>query len=99
MSKDITEALRLAIMRVGSDTLDIAPSNVEARSLRAGGATALLCADIDTDTIRLLGRWKSDAMLRYLHAAAHPALNKYASAMFSGDHYLFRPGTLAPVHR
>ena len=46
---------------------------ISARSLRPGGATALLCAGIDPDRIQLLGRWKSDAMFRYLRiqAATH----------------------------
>ena len=42
---------------------------------------ALLMARVDTYTIRLVGRWKSDIMLRYLHTSAQGftctfALNK-----------------------
>jgi hypothetical protein len=98
LSKDITDALRNGIITVGSHTLDISPHEVEARSLRAGGATALLCADVDSDTIRLLGRWKSDAMIRYLHAAALPTMNRFASLMFSAGQYSFAAGTYAPAH-
>ena len=43
-------------------TLGFAPTNVNARSLRAGGAMALLCSRVDANTIRLVGRWHSDAM-------------------------------------
>ena len=38
--------------------------------MQAGGAMALLMARVDTDTIRLEGRWRSDVMLRYLHMRA-----------------------------
>ena len=34
-----------------------------ARSLRAGGATALLCAGVDPIITQLVGRWKSDGRL------------------------------------
>ena len=30
-----------------------------------GGSTALLCTGVDGDTIKLIGHWQSDAMLRY----------------------------------
>lgn len=98
-SRDITAAVRMvvALLLNEGDTLDLRPTDVDARSLRAGGATALLCAGIDADTIQLLGRWKSDAMLRYLHIAANPVVHTYASKMFAGGHYSFRPGLLVPV--
>ena len=59
---------------------------------------SLMCANIDPDKIQLLGRWKSDAMIRYLHLSAHPAVRTYASAMFAGGSYSFSPGTQVPQH-
>jgi len=97
-SANVTAALRAGIIIVGPDTLDIQPNEIDARSLRAGGATALLNAGIDHDTIQLLGRWHSDAMIRYLHLSAHPAVRSYASAMFAGGTFAFAPGTQVPVH-
>ena len=41
--------------------------DVSARSCRAGGAMALLCGRVDTSIIQLVGRWRSDVMLRCLH--------------------------------
>jgi hypothetical protein len=48
---------------------------------------ALLCAHVDTDIIRLVGRWHSNEMLRYLHIQAEPTmaawlLSPHASAWF-----------------
>jgi hypothetical protein len=62
-SPDIKDALRKGLRVVGPGTVDILPTELESRSLCAGGATALLYADIDFNTIGLLGRWKSDAMI------------------------------------
>ena len=95
-SNNITSAVRSALALVDPSTLDISPEDISARSLRAGGATALLCAGVDRDTIQLLGRWQSDAMLRYLHVSAHPVTNQLASAMFAGGSYTFAPGTYVP---
>jgi hypothetical protein len=64
-----------------------APSDISARALRAGGAMALLCAKVDPDIIRLLGRWQSDQMLRYLHLQAYPQMHTFASLMFSGGNF------------
>ena len=97
-AKSITEALRMGINLVGPDTLDIKPSEIDARSLRAGGATALFCAGVDQDTIQLLGRWKSDAMLRYLHVQAMPVMQQFAAKMFAGGSYSFQPGLFVPVY-
>jgi hypothetical protein len=64
-----------------------APSDISARALRAGGAMALLCAKVDPDVIRLLGRWQSDQMLRYLHLQAYPQMHTFARLMFSGGNF------------
>jgi hypothetical protein len=54
---DITAALRCSTAIIGP-TVGFLPSDISARSLRAAGAMALLCAHVDTDVIRLLGRWR-----------------------------------------
>ena len=83
-SKMVTMALRASLTELDplGTKYDIKPQDIEARSLRAGGATALLCAGVDTDLIQLMGRWKSDAMIRYLHISAHPHLGSFAKKMF-----------------
>ena len=98
-SSHLTTALKMTVRLLlhFGDPLDIGPEEVSARSLRAGGATALLCAGVDSDTIQLIGRWKSDAMIRYLHVSASPTMHHYANKMFAGGHYSFRPGTYVPI--
>jgi hypothetical protein len=43
--------------------MGLSPADISVRSLRSSGAMALLCANVDTDRICLLGRWQSNEML------------------------------------
>ena len=70
---------------------------MNARSLRAGGAMALLCGRVDADTIRLVGRWKSDAMFCYLHAQALPLVRHLAHTMLTHGAFSMLPGSDLPL--
>ena len=84
--------LKLSVAALGS-AIGFLPAKVSARSLRAAGAMALLCAHVDSDTIKLLGRWRSDEMLRYLTVQAQPVMRDFARRMLQGGHYtLLQPG-------
>jgi hypothetical protein len=52
---------------------------------------ALVCADVDPDRIQLLGRWKSDEMLRYLHIQVLPIVAPLASLMVQHGFFSFIP--------
>jgi hypothetical protein len=93
---DITTTLRVATLLLGP-ALGFLPSDISARSLRASGAMALLCANIDTDRIRLIGRWRSDEMLRYLHVQAAPLMRHLSSQMITGGHYALLPNHHVPL--
>jgi hypothetical protein len=95
-ANDITVTLRHSVTALGS-TLGFKASDVSARSLRAAGAMALLCAHVDTDTIRLLGRWRSDEMLRYLTVQAQPIMRDFASRMLQGGHYTLLLNAAIPL--
>ena len=62
------------LIREGAALLspDIDVSACTARCFRPSAASALLLIGVDSNLIRLLGRWQSDAMLRYLHVQAAP---------------------------
>ena len=96
-SKNVTTALRSALNLLPEGSTDLRPQDIEARSLRAGGATALLNAGVTRDTIQLLGRWKSDAMLRYLHVQNLPTMNRFASLMFNRGSYDIPQGFFTPA--
>ena len=91
----ITETLRHAVTYLGP-SLGFLATDVSARCLRAAGANALLCAKVDPDIIRLLGRWRSDEMLRYLHLQAAPLMNDFSRRMLLGGQFTLIPNQLVP---
>jgi hypothetical protein len=93
----ITDALRATVASCDSAQLGFLHSDVSARSLRAAGAMALLCAEVDTDIIRLIGRWRSDEMLRYLHVQAEPVMRGFAPRMLQAEFTLL-PNSAVPMH-
>ena len=88
----VTNALRHSANATEQQT-GITSKLLSARSLRPGGATALLCAGVDSNAIQLLGRWKSDAMLRYLRIQATSHAQNYAQRMLDHGSYTFHPQT------
>ena len=95
-STDLTLVLRSSAHALPD--LGFSAHDINARSLRAGGAMALLCGKVDADTIRLVGRWKSDAMFRYLHAQALPLIRDLAATMLTHGNFTLLPGTDVPSH-
>jgi len=92
-------ALRGGLLIVhGAGRVETKPSEIEARSLRAGGAAALLVANVDPNATQLLGRWGSDAMLKCPHAPADPDVQRSARPMSEAGAASSRPGLVAPVH-
>jgi len=85
-----TQLMRRACSYLGP-TVGVNPQDISIRSLRSSGAMALLCADVDPDRIRLVGRWKSDEMLRYLHVQALPIVAPLATLMVQHGFFSFIP--------
>jgi hypothetical protein len=79
-------ALHHAIRLIGPE-VGLIVADVSARSLRAGGAMTLICAQVDENIIRLLGRWQSDAMLHYLNIQARPVMRNFAAQMLQHGMY------------
>ena len=88
--RDITHRIRAALAIHPHPGYQ--PKDVSARSTRAGGAMALLCAGVGQDRIRMIGRWRSDELYRYLHVQAQPVMTGLATAMLRGGSYQLAPG-------
>ncbi|ETI33424.1 hypothetical protein F443_19897 [Phytophthora nicotianae P1569] len=54
------------VLRSAAKACDVNPSNISTHFQRVGGATALHAAGVDADTIRMHGRWSSDADQIYI---------------------------------
>lgn len=78
-STQLTTLLRSAVSHLPN--LSYLPSDVSPRSLRSGGAMALLLAGEDKMVIQMVGRWKSDALFTYLHSTALPLVKRHAFQM------------------
>lgn len=90
VTKLLKQAAERAFPRTG-----IPKGKISARSLRPGGATAMLCAGFAPIDIQLVGRWNSEAMLRYLRADASPAVHQYAVKMLASGSFSYQPKSLA----
>ena len=94
--RNITDALRLTCTLMGPQ-YGFSHRDISARSLRASGAMALLCASVDTDIIRLIGRWRSDEMLRYLHVQAEPVMRDFSARMLQHGTFTLLPNREVPM--
>ena len=70
--------------RVHCAEFGIGLDDVSAGCLRSTGAMALFCGGVDSSRIRLLGRWQSWTMLRYLHLQSRAAMRGLSAAMLQG---------------
>jgi hypothetical protein len=58
--------LQAAAKRIGEDVLGYSHLGIGTHSIRSGGAMAMYLAGVPVFTIMLIGRWSSDAFLRYI---------------------------------
>lgn len=65
-SANVRTALRTAVLTIGIDRLGFGTDDVGTHSLRSGAAMAMYLAKEPVYTIMLLGRWSSDAFLKYI---------------------------------
>ena len=97
MSSDITKALKSAACKHGAE-FGIGPDDVSADCLRSTGAMALLCGGVDSSRIRLLGRWQSWTMLRYLRLQSRAAMRGLSTAILQGGKIdMLPPGSLSSI--
>jgi hypothetical protein len=84
-------------MTINFQRMGVHAREISARSLRAGGAMAMLQGRIDMDSILMMGHWHSDAMMHYLHIQAAPIRNGYAAKISNEGHYTFQPDETVPI--
>lgn len=65
-SKDIIDSINAAAESIGWDKLGVSPGDYGTHSIRSGGAMAMALDDIPAFRIMMIGRWSSDAFLRYI---------------------------------
>ena len=85
-SQMISAALKASCKILGP-SLGLTSRDITARALRNGGCMALIRANVDPLHARLMGRWKSWAMLEYLHSSSLDT-SDYARRMLTGGNFV-----------
>ena len=81
-SQDITQVLRTSALH--HPRFCVNPASVECCSLCTSGAMTLFSRRIGTLLIKLVGHWRSDAMLCYLHVQSRPSMSGLSKLMLAG---------------
>ena len=89
---DITAAIR-AIIKSAGPSIGFNEAEISAHSLRAGGEVALLMVWVDPYNICLVGRWRSDTIICYLHTTANSFTKGLSAKMFEHGEYALIPPT------
>ena len=80
-STNVVQILRLWAAHIGFKRLGFHPMEIGSHSLRSGGAMTLHQAGISDSTIKVIGRWKSDAFIIYLQGQVLSFTKGVAAAM------------------
>ena len=86
-SKQVKEALRAAVATIGESKLGFSSSEVGTHSIRSGAAMAMHLAEVPVYTIMIIGRWSSDAFLRYIRKQVAQFSQNIAQQMLSTQNY------------
>ena len=93
----ITAHLKATVKLIAGNHLGFTYKDISSRSLRAEGVMALLCSGVDNGIISLIGHWRNDKMLRYLHMKTEPIMRKYPKLIISHDNYNLLPQNEVPI--
>jgi len=89
----LLNCLRLAATTLGADVLEFTAKEIGLHSARSGAAMAMYLARVPVFTIMLLGRWSSDAFLRYIRKQVKEFSTGISAKMVQHDHFFTVPST------
>ena len=78
---DVVKWLKTARTLMGESHPTLAVEKLGTRSIRSGAAMALFMKNTDTERIKILGRWSSDAFLVYIRPQILEWTNLMAAQM------------------
>ena len=97
--KDVRNALRAAATIMGKDKLGFNANEIGTHSLRSGAALAMYLDEVPVYSIMLLGRWSSDAFLRYIRKQVEQFSHNISNRMIRHQHFTHVPQTEQRVSR
>jgi hypothetical protein len=86
--------LKDSVRAIGEDVLNIKADEVGTHSLRSGAAMAMFLGGLPVYLIMLMGRWSSDAFLRYIRKQVEQFSHDVSSKMIENMFHRYIP-TLA----
>jgi hypothetical protein len=90
-SKQMVGYLRDAVQTIGEDALNIKAEEVGTHSIRSGAAMAMFLGGLPVYLIMLMGRWSSDAFLRYIRKQIEQFSHDVSSKMIENMCYRYIP--------
>jgi hypothetical protein len=85
--QELLKRVRIAAETIGADKLGFPPDQLGLHSARSGAAMAMYLAGIPVFTIMLLGRWSSDAFLRYIRKQVKEFSSGISQRMICQDNF------------
>jgi hypothetical protein len=91
--KNVIQTLRSAARKIGENSLGFKANELGTHSIRSGGAMAMYLAtpQIQTYTIQLIGRWLSDAFLKYIRKQVKQFSAHVSDSMISNKNFSHVP--------
>ena len=84
-------SLRAAVEAIGEDKLGFKSSEIGTHSLRSGAAMAMFLDQVAVYVIMMIGRWSSDAFLKYIRKQVEQFSHNVARRMIKNLFYRHTP--------
>lgn len=85
--KELLKRIRLAATAIGPDILGFTAEQIGLHSARSGAAMAMYLSGVPVFTIMLLGRWASDAFLRYIRKQVKEFSHGISNKMIQNENF------------
>lgn len=96
---ELLSRLRIAADSIGPDDLGFTSDQIGLHSARSGAAMAMYLAGVPIFTIMLLGRWSSDAFLRYIRKQVREFSTGISSKMIQNEEFYTVPSSSPHANR
>ena len=90
-SQDIIDGINRGAEAIGWDYLGLKKGDFGTHSIRSGGAMAMYLDEIPIYTIMMIGRWSSDAWIRYIRKQVDQFAHNVSKRMNKHMHYRHIP--------
>ena len=90
-SDHVIQVLRGAAALFGEDRLGFTIKDIGTHSIRSGAAMAIYLDNVPVYTIMIIGRWSSDAFLRYIRKQVEKFRYNVSSRMIKHQHFYHIP--------